>query len=62
MRVLNRVIRCTASAWESEADQRHADILVKGLDMEKANPVTSAGEDEKPHDVEENLAELSQRD
>ena len=34
VRVLNRVIRCTTEGWEYEANQRHADILVKELDME----------------------------
>ena len=38
VRVLNRVIRCTADAWEYEADQRHADILVKELGLLGESP------------------------
>lgn len=57
-RVLNRVIRFTEQGWEFEADQRHAEIIAKEIDMESANIVASAGEDEKPHEVEGNLVEL----
>ena len=33
-RILNRIIRVTEDGWELEADQRHADIIVKQLQME----------------------------
>ena len=58
VRVLNRVFRYMEQGWEYEADQRHAEIIINDLDMKNANPVASAGEDEKPHEVEENLVEL----
>ena len=61
MRVLNRVIRYTEGGWEYEADQRHADIIVKELGLKDANPVASAGEDEKAQE-EGNLVEVSLRD
>eukprot|EP00973_Karenia_brevis_P063093 8772144-Karenia_brevis.AAC.1 len=38
-RVLNRVVRVTEDGWEYEADQRHADLLIKGLNMESAKSV-----------------------
>lgn len=62
VRVLGRVIRFTDKGWEYEADQRHAEIIVNDLDMKNANPVASAGEDEKPHEVEDNLVELTPQD
>ena len=45
--MLNRIIRYTEHGWEYEADQRHAEIIIQDLDMKSANPVASAGEDEK---------------
>ena len=45
--VLNRTIR-TSQGWEYEADQRHADILVKEMNLENANGVKTPGEELKP--------------
>ena len=45
-RVLNRLIRCGQQGWEYEPDQRHAELIVKSLGMEKAKPVKTPGEDE----------------
>ena len=53
-RVLNRIIRCTPQGWENEADQRHAELIVKGMGMEEAKGVKGPGEDEKPWEAEEN--------
>ena len=61
VRVLNRVIRHTSNGWEYEADQRHADIIVKELGLEEAKAVASAGEDAKVHEEEGNLVPLSAR-
>ena len=58
-RVLGRIIRVTSNGWEYEADQRHAELIVRGLGLEKAKSVNSPGEDEKPWEVEDN-AELLQ--
>ena len=44
-RILNRVVRVTRDGWEAEADQRHADIIVKALGMENANAVKAPGEE-----------------
>lgn len=35
-RVLNRIIRATVGGWEYEPDQRHAELLVKGLGLHEA--------------------------
>jgi hypothetical protein len=34
-RLLNRIIRRTEDGWEYEADQRHAELIVKGWDWRK---------------------------
>ncbi len=47
-RILNRVIRCTKKGWEYEADQRHAEYLVRALNLEEAKAVSTAGEEETP--------------
>ena len=46
-RLLGRIIRCTPVGWEYEADQRHADLIIRGLHLEGAKGVKSPGEDEK---------------
>ena len=43
-RVLNRVIRCTQKSWEVEPDQRHADLIIQELELDKANAVITPGE------------------
>ena len=53
-RVLNRVIRVTSSGWEYEADQRHGELVVKGLHLDGAKGVKSPGEDERPWEAEKN--------
>eukprot|EP00973_Karenia_brevis_P031298 4319995-Karenia_brevis.AAC.1 len=35
-RVLNRVVRVDEDGWEYEADQRHADLIIRGLNMQDA--------------------------
>ena len=47
-RVLNRIIRCTEDGWEYEADQRHAEFIVKALNMQDAKAVVTPGEESKP--------------
>ena len=46
-RVLNRIKRRCSDGWEYEGDQRHADFIVKSLDMQGVKFVTSPGEDAK---------------
>ena len=45
-RLLNRVLRCTPSGWEVEADQRHADMIVQELDLSNAHGVITPGDAE----------------
>ena len=47
-KVLNRVIRVTDEGWEYEADQRHAELIIKTLKLESSKPVTTPGEEQKP--------------
>ena len=57
-RLLNRVVRCTRDGWEIEPDQRHADLIVKELDLEGAKEVITPGEKDpkgKAVDDEEEL-------
>ena len=44
-RVLNRILRWTPRGWEYEADQRHAELIVRGMGMENAKSVETPGED-----------------
>ena len=46
MRVLNRILRITDKGVEYEADQRHAELVIKQLDLEKANGVLTPVDDE----------------
>ena len=47
-KVLNKIIRWTASGWEYEGDRRHEEIVVRTLDLQDSNPVRSPGEEERP--------------
>ena len=58
-KVLNRVIRVTEEGWEYEADQRHGELIVRGLGLEEAKGVATPGEDAKPWSEEEEETELS---
>ena len=52
-RVLNRVIRVTEQGWEYEADQRHGELVVKGMGLEGAKGVVTPGEEVKAWNEEE---------
>ena len=43
--ILNRVVRIGCQGWEYEADQRHADLIVKALGVEEAKGVSTPGEE-----------------
>ena len=58
-RILNRIVRWTQGGWEYEADQRHADLIVKAMGLEKARPVSTPGEDEPTWKLEDNEKPLS---
>ena len=36
--VLNRTVRITSNGWEYEADQRHADLIIRGLNLILSGP------------------------
>ena len=57
-RLLNRVLRCTPTGWEVEADQRHADLIVQELALEDARGVITPGENEPRRKDGENEEEL----
>ena len=44
-RVLNSILRVRPEGWEYEADQRHAELVVRGLGMEKTKCVKTPGEE-----------------
>ena len=44
MSILNRVIEWTSEGIIYEADQRHADIIIRDLGLEQSNPVVTPGE------------------
>ena len=44
--VLNRVIRRTDAGWESEADPRHAELIMQHLDIQDAKSVSTPGVDQ----------------
>ena len=46
-RVLNRILRVTEQGWEFEPDPRHIDMLIEGLGLQEAKPVSTPGEDEE---------------
>ncbi|MDA8582757.1 reverse transcriptase domain-containing protein [bacterium] len=52
-RILNRVVRMTSSGWEYEPDQRHVDLIVQALGLEKAKGCVSPGEELRPWEKEE---------
>ena len=58
-RLLNRVLRCTPTGWEVEADQRHDDLIVQELALEDARGVITPGENEPRRKDGENKEELS---
>jgi hypothetical protein len=61
-RILNRVIRVTPAGWEYEADQRHAEIMMMAMNLEKAKSVSTPSEDPKEWEKEENEKPLDADD
>ena len=57
-RILNRVIRVTSEGWEYEADQRHAELIIKGLGLQTANGVKTPGQDQRQWEEEDNMRPL----
>ena len=46
LKVLNRIIRYTDQGIELEADLRHAELIVKQLGLEEAEPLTNPAAEE----------------
>ena len=61
-KVLNRVLRLCEGGWEYEADQRHAEMVVKTLGLEEARSVQTPCEDERVQHEEEEEQYLSGSD
>ena len=57
-KVFNRVIRRTEEGWEYEADPRHAELIVRTLNLNESKAVTTAGEDDKEWKLEEDSEPL----
>ena len=47
-RLLNRIIGVCEKGWRYEADPRHAELIIRGLNMQDAKGVKTPGEDQKP--------------
>ena len=46
------MVRITSQGWQYEADQRHAEILTRELNLSGANGVKSPGVDPRPWELE----------
>ena len=57
-RILNRVIRVSENGWEYEADQRHADLIIRETGADKLSPLSHPGGDKKTIEEEERSEEL----
>ena len=53
LKILNRIVRRTASGYELEADPRHAELVLLQMKMEKAKPLSTPGVDGKEEDDQE---------
>ena len=54
VRILNRIVTWTEDALEYEADQRHAELIIQELDLERARPMSTPGTiDRQPEDDDE---------
>ena len=57
---MNRIIRVDKNELFFEADQRHAEIIIRQMGMEEAKASATPGEDAKPCEKEEDAVEPSQ--
>ena len=55
---MNRIIRCNKEGWQYEADPRHAEYIIRAMNLQDSNPVCSPEEAEKPWMKEEEEKEL----
>lgn len=47
-RLLNRVVRYTNQGWGCEADQRHAEFIIRAFNLQNAKAVNTPQEEAKP--------------
>ena len=59
-KILNRIIRATPLGWEYEWDQRHVEVMVEVLGLNKCCPVAAPGVDDNGGDGDDAL--LSEED
>ena len=45
-KILNRIVRATASGWDFECDQRHVEVLIEELDLKNAKSLSAPGADD----------------
>ena len=63
IRILGRVLRWTRRGIEYEPDQRHAELMVKELGLEKAKPVKTPGtSDDRNRDVITNAEDMEDKE
>ena len=48
---LNRVTRATCDGWEYECDQRHVEIILEHLELQKARPLSTRVADDPTTEV-----------
>jgi len=61
-RLLNRIIELDETGWRYEADPRHAELIIKQLNLTEAKGVKTPGEDLKPWSEKEDAEPLCARD
>ena len=54
-KILSRIVRVTANGWEVEADQRHGELIVQEMELDKAKGLSTPGIDEPLKDDDEPL-------
>ena len=57
-RLLNRILSITEDGWRYEADPRHAELIIRGLNLKDAKGVKTPGEDAKPWSEDEDAEAL----
>ena len=58
-KILNRIVRWTEKGFELEADPRHAELVIRQLEIEKEKSLSSPGVDDTSKDDDDGLSPLS---
>ena len=61
-RILNRIVRWAPQGWEYEADQRHAELIIQAMGMEKGKAVSTPGDEEPTWKLEDNEKDLGPKE